>query len=96
MFIIAPPICLQSVLLNLTKFTGQLEEKEYETRGNGKSVTLMIFYSSSFVITYFEEYPIIDTLGMIGSIGGSLGICVGFSIYDILSYVVDKAFLFKK
>ena len=55
----------------------------------------MIFYSSSFLITTFEEYPIIDILGMIGAVGGSLGMCVGFSIYDVLSKIVDKIFLFR-
>ena len=79
----------------MKKYTGQLEEKEYETGDNGKSINLMIFYSSSFLITTFEEYPIIDILGMIGAVGGSLGMCVGFSIYDVLSKIVDKIFLFR-
>ena len=72
-----------------------MEEKEYETGDNGKSINLMIFYSSSFLITTFEEYPIIDILGMIGAVGGSLGMCVGFSIYDVLSKIVDKIFQFR-
>ena len=55
----------------------------------------MIFYSSSFLVTTFEEYPIIDILGMIGAVGGSLGMCVGFSIYDVLSKIVDKIFQFR-
>ena len=79
----------------MKKYTGQLEEKEYETGDNGKSINLMIFYSSSFLVTIFEEYPIIDILGMIGAVGGSLGMCVGFSIYDVLSKIVDKIFLFR-
>ena len=33
-----------------------------------------------------------DFLGMIGSVGGSLGICVGISIFDVLSMIIDKIF----
>jgi hypothetical protein len=76
---------------NLTKFTADTEYKDY---GNGKStqsLTLLIMYQSS-EITIFEEYPIYNLRGMLGSIGGSLGICVGISIFDVLSMMVDKIF----
>jgi hypothetical protein len=76
---------------NLTKFTADTEYKDY---GNGKStqsLTLLIMYQSS-EITIFEEYPIYNLRGMLGSIGGSLGICVGISIFDVLSMIVDKIF----
>ena len=31
-------------------------------------------------------------LGMIGAIGGSLGFCVGFSIFDVISKIVDQIY----
>ena len=52
---------------------------------------MVIMYQSSD-INVLEEYPIYDLSGMLGSIGGSLGICVGFSIFDVLSRIVDKIF----
>ena len=39
-----------------------------------------------------EEYRIYDFFAMVGSIGGSLGLCVGFSIFDTFSMIIDKVF----
>ena len=76
----------------LTYFTGELEEQEYEFDEPGvESITIKISYPSSST-TSLEEYPIYNFLGLVSSIGGSLGICVGISVYDILSLIVDKIF----
>ena len=42
----------------------------------------------------FQEYYIYDGLAMVGSIGGSLGLFIGFSFFDFLSLILD--FLFEK
>ena len=39
----------------------------------------------------YKEYLVYDAIGMIGSIGGSLGLCIGFSIFDTLCMFVDFA-----
>ena len=80
-----PPPC------NLTKFTGDVEYKDYGIVKSARSLDLVIMYPSYFV-TVFEEYPIYNLRGMLGSIAGSLGICVGFSVFDVLSKIVDKIF----
>ena len=76
---------------NLTKFTGDLEYRDYGFEIGKQSLLLGITYQSSDIII-FEEYPIYTLRSMLGSIGGSLGICVGFSIFDVLSRIVDKSF----
>ena len=38
------------------------------------------------------EYFIYDTLSMVGTIGGTLGLFVGFSFYDFISMVIDLFF----
>ena len=40
-------------------------------------------------ILYYKEYLIYDDIGMFGSIGGSLGLFLGFSLFDTLCMVVD-------
>ena len=40
-------------------------------------------------IVYNKEYLIYDDTGMFGSIGGSLGLFLGFSLFDTLCMVVD-------
>ena len=47
-----------------------------------------------------EEYLIQDALGLTGSIGGTLGICVGASIYDFLKFclkhIIQKLIRFNR
>ena len=74
---------------NTTQFTADIEYKDYGFKKIAQSLSLVIRYQST-LIKVFEEYPIYDFSGMLGSIGGSLGICVGFSIFDVLSRIVDK------
>ena len=37
----------------------------------------------------YQEYYIYDSLAMVGSIGGSLGLFIGFSFFDFLCLVLD-------
>ena len=76
---------------DITQFTANLEYPDYGFEKNAQSLNVIIMYQSSD-IKVFEEYPIYDLSGMLGSIGGSLGVCVGFSIFDVLSRIVDKIF----
>ena len=76
---------------NITKYSADLEYKDYGFENDGSYLHLEVMYSSSYV-TIFEEYPIYDFSGMVGSVAGSLGVCVGFSIFDVLSRIVDKIF----
>ena len=74
---------------NKTQFTANIEYKDFGYEKTAQSINMVLNYPSSD-IEVFEEYPIYDLSGMLGSIGGSLGICVGFSIFDVLSRIVDK------
>ena len=51
-------------------------------------------FASPETVTVYEEYLIYDTVGMIGSVGGTLGMCIGFSfsttISNILSFLQRK------
>ena len=37
----------------------------------------------------FHEYLIYDTIGMIGSVGGTLGMCIGFSFSNVLTNIIN-------
>ena len=37
----------------------------------------------------YEEYLIYDTMGMIGSVGGALGVFIGFSMTGLISTAID-------
>ena len=38
---------------------------------------------SPYEIEVNEEYVILDLIGVVGSIGGTLGLCIGFSFRDL-------------
>ena len=38
------------------------------------------------------EYFVYDTLSMVGTVGGTLGLFVGFSFYDFICMVIDLFF----
>ena len=61
------------------------------TKCSSRNLWLYIWHPSS-TIEVIEEYLVYDFVEVIGSVGGSLGLCVGFSIFDVLSKIVDKIF----
>ena len=36
-----------------------------------------------------QEYLVFDLVGMIGSAGGTLGMCIGFSFSGVTTYILD-------
>ena len=75
----------------IKQLTGEIEERVNGFEDGPWSVNFYFTYPLDYQ-TVLEEKPIYDFLEMVGSVGGSLGICVGISIYDILSMIVDKIF----
>ena len=37
----------------------------------------------------YEEYLIYDAISMVGSVGGTLGMCIGFSFTGIISFLIN-------
>ena len=49
------------------------------------------YWSDKFVKTYRQEYLIMSTIGLIGTVGGTLGLFVGFSIFEYGFFVFERA-----
>ena len=41
-------------------------------------------------VSVHEEYLIYDLLAMISAVGGTLGLCIGFSFNDICSFILNS------
>ena len=52
----------------------------------------MVFVAASKKRNVFEETLIFDTIGLIGSLGGSLGLFVGFSFFGYMTPVLEAFF----
>ena len=87
------PATLKSCLIKTPKVKdAKTQREEFEKKNNISDFYLMIEMGSNREIHI--EYLIYDTLSLIGTIGGTLGLFVGFSFYDFLAMIIH--FVFKK
>ena len=73
-------------------FYEEIYEKEYQSINYNEEVYKIKFkyvFASPETVTVYEEYLIYDTIGMIGSIGGTLGMCIGFSFATTISTMLS-------
>ena len=70
-----------------------LEYQGYKTfeakKFNNKSLTLEYSFAPPFMTSVQQEYLIFDITGMIGSVGGTLGMCIGFSFSGITTIILN-------
>ena len=78
--------CLR--LKNLTMFQGDTYFR-FATNSNKTSIKIN-FYSAGDSIKVAEEILVVSTGSFIGSIGGSLGLFLGFSFFSYLATLIDK------
>ena len=76
--------------LEYTGYVDHILEKGYiyNTRTNGTYFSLSIRFKTPAMATFHEEYVIIDSYGMVGVIGGTLGIFIGFSFIDVITLLM--------
>ena len=77
----------------------RIENNELENYGTGFSL-IFTFSFASKSINVHEEVLIFDETGLVGSIGGSLGLFIGFSFFGsivtFLNVILDKWTVLKK
>ena len=67
-----------------TEYVGKLQLMKDSYPG----MTLYWHFESTDVQVY-EEYLIYDVISAIGSVGGTLGMCIGFSFTGLISYIIQ-------
>ena len=60
----------------------------YKQKPNETYFSLTIRYKPPAMVTLHEEYLIIDFYGMVGVVGGTLGLFVGFSFFDVITLLM--------
>ena len=70
---------------NQVEYTGKVQGdlNAYELSGVGWS------YSISSITNVNEEYLVYDFASLVGSVGGTIGIFVGFSVFDLVVLIID-------
>ena len=60
----------------------------YWPKPNETYFSLTIRHKHPATVTINEEYVIIDFYGMVGVVGGTLGLFVGFSFFDVITLLM--------
>ena len=72
-----------------------LGEQDLLNGTENMNVQFNLFFAST-VVDVFEEILIFDEISLIGSLGGSLGLFIGFSFFGyistLLQVIIDKMF----
>ena len=74
-----------------TEYSGRItfSDQEFLNLGHGNKSADIILYYGANSRTLVQEYWVYDTEGMIGTLGGSLGLFLGFSFYGVISDLLD-------
>ena len=74
-----------------TEYSGRasFSDQEFLNSGDGNKSADIILYYGATSRTLVQEYWVYDTEGMIGTLGGSLGLFLGFSFYGFISDLLD-------
>ena len=81
--------CIKPCKINTYKGS-DIEYSYYNSTSNDAHFSFQL----GMVKTVARELLVYDTNDMIGSIGGSLGLFLGFSFFGIVSFFIDKLFIF--
>ena len=75
---------------NRTQYTATLTESaNLDITDSGVKSADFVILSGSNTKTINQEYWVYDTVGLIGAIGGSLGLFIGFSFFDCICVFID-------
>ena len=69
---------------HILEYSGQ---SEFSMFGLGNSIKFEYKFLPPQLKTVYKEYLIFDMVGVIGSVGGTLGMCIGFSFSGIISTI---------
>jgi hypothetical protein len=76
---------------SVTNYVGSVKENE---EGDSDKVAVLGIVYISTSITVHEEYLIYDIYSFVGSVGGYMGLFIGFSFFDfgvmLVNYFIDK------
>ena len=61
----------------------------YITSASGDHFKLIYYFGSPEYTKVFEEYLIMNEMGLIGNVGGTLGMFIGFSFTGVIAFIIS-------
>ena len=76
-------------LCSITHYHGKID-KIWNQQNNLNNIYRFYYsFSPPRSIKVSEEYLVYDTFGMIGNVGGTLGVFIGFSFIDAITWIIN-------
>ena len=73
---------------NQFEYFGLTKKHYHDKYPTNKAGWIILFLSKHIIVE--KEYLVYDFIGIVGSVGGTLGLFIGFSFYDLFIYPIDK------
>ena len=71
------------------QYTGEMNSQYTGFTNNSREVYIGYWFNYDDEVEVFEEYLIYEITSVIGSIGGTLGLFIGFSFFDISTKLIN-------
>ena len=75
---------------HVIEYSGQTTSDNYLNRLGEKEFEMKFQFGSPGMTLHYTERYVFDTLPFVGSVGGTLGMCIGFSFFGLISTVLDS------
>ena len=91
---LCPKLCniLEFYVEESFSITNNLPSDFSDNGFNANTYGFSYTFHTSDTVTVHEEYLIYDAISMIGSVGGTLGMCIGFSFTGLISCLMHNVF----
>ena len=66
-----------------------LDYKRPKRKDNGTHFIFLYRFNEVKPVTIYDEYFVYDDIGLISSIGGTLGLCIGFSFTNVVTCFIN-------
>ena len=71
------------------QYRGENKVKGHGSSNNSRIIDLGYWFNNENEVKVFQEYLLYEITGVIGSIGGTLGLFIGFSFFDVSAKLIN-------
>ena len=72
-----------------SKIIDEQQSDDSSANASGDHFKLIYYFGSPEYTKVFEEYLIMNEMGLIGNVGGTLGMFIGFSFTGVIAFVIS-------